>query len=562
MKATLTRAVGRLRALGNMHRHDGGPLDRAAATVRRPLDRAYLRRIGRLGDLARLASTAPAPPAGSGARRVLILSLRAWPNHGAYEVVLGHALRLRGAEVALLTCGGGQPVCEVGWARRAFPRPCDRCGHFTDRLAEASGLRAFRLADELPWGRSGRAAPRSHEDIPGTSLDHGHLSAISAAWSAKSDAVGELPDGPQLLADYRVSSAAVERAVGNVIERFRPDVVVMVNGLFAAERTVHALAQRAGIRVVTYELCPREHALRFAQDEPAPRIDLGPIWSALRDRPLTPRQRAAITALLRDREQGVGMHERYFATVEDEAGRVSAELGLAPGKRVITLFTNLTWETSLAGIDIGFDSMLSWVEHAVRLAGELDDAELVVRVHPAERLWNSRQSMATLIRERLGEPPPNVHVIPPDEPLSSYTLVAMSDLVLTYATTVGLEAATRGVPVAVAADAHYRGRGFTIDLAGPADLRAAMAAPQAMSEEETELALRYAFTYFFRTMIPFDPVKAAGGRPQEIVTSAERLAPGRDPYLDLICEGILDGRSFVVPDELALGPNDRLGATA
>ena len=36
---------------------------------------------------------------------------------------------------------------------------------------------------------------------------------------------------------------------------------------------------------------------------------------------------------------------------------------------------------------------------------------------------------------------------------------------LCYTTTVGLEAAVRGIPVAVAGETHYRGRGFTSDIA-------------------------------------------------------------------------------------------------
>ena len=65
---------------------------------------------------------------------------------------------------------------------------------------------------------------------------------------------------------------------------------------------------------------------------------------------------------------------------------------------------------------------------------------------------------------RLGRLPANVILVPPDQPLSSYGLLAVSDLVLGYTTTVGLEAAVRGIPVAVAAETHYRGRGFTTDI--------------------------------------------------------------------------------------------------
>ena len=58
---------------------------------------------------------------GAHSPRVVVISLRMWTHHAAYESVIAHALRLRGAGVVLLTRGGGQPICEVGWGRRVWP---------------------------------------------------------------------------------------------------------------------------------------------------------------------------------------------------------------------------------------------------------------------------------------------------------------------------------------------------------------------------------------------------------------------------------------------------------
>ena len=146
-----------------------------------------------------------------------------------------------------------------------------------------------------------------------------------------------------------------------------------------------------------------------------------------------------------------------------------------------------------------------------------------------------------------------MRVIGPDEPLSSYALLDISDRVLAYASTTGLEAANRGLPVAVAADVHYRGRGFTWDLESPDDLsRFLRTADVVMTPAHLELARRYAFTFFFRAAIPFPPVSLVGGRPVAVPRSAAALEPGADPYVDLICERILDGREFEVPDERVL----------
>ena len=73
-----------------------------------------------------------------------------------------------------------------------------------------------------------------------------------------------------------------------------------------------------------------------------------------------------------------------------------------------------------------------------------------------------------------------------------------------------------------------------------------------MSADEVELARRYAFAFFFRLMIPFRHVRNDGGRLANLPVSADELLPGRDPYLDFICDRILDGRDFFLPPELAV----------
>jgi capsule polysaccharide export protein KpsC/LpsZ len=60
-----------------------------------------------------------------------------------------------------------------------------------------------------------------------------------------------------------------------------------------------------------------------------------------------------------------------------------------------------------------------------------------------------------------------LHVIRPTEKINTYDLMEIAGLGLAYTTTVGMEMAMRGVPVILAGQTHYRGRGFTHD---PADV--------------------------------------------------------------------------------------------
>jgi hypothetical protein len=544
-----------LRGLGGKGNLQTGPLDRMLARVRRPLDRAFERRALALEGLAALSedvisSAAPGSgPAVPPRPRILVASLRGWSSHNAYELVIAQALRLRGAEVALLTCGGGMPACELGWARRAHPRPCDRCAWLTDRVVEVAGLKRYALRDLLPWGGDARRAPA--EPVGNSVLDPHDASAISVAWLLKATQLDRVPGSEEVASDFAVAAGGVGRAAEAIFEEFEPDIVFVLNGLFGAERMIRELARDRGIRAPTYEIAPRGGALVLSQDAAAPEYDVDQLWAAVRDRPLSDRQRLDVTGLLDDRAGGVGAHESYFDRPEDDPDELRRRLGLSGRERVASLFTNVTWDSATIGHDIGFASMFDWVEQAVRLAGS-EDLVLVVRIHPAEGRWGTREEVQEVIVSRLGEIPPNVRFVSAGDALSSYALLDVSDLLLTYTTTVGLEAAARGKQVCVAGDTHYRGRGFTTDISGPEDLARVLGfQPAPLPAENVELAIRYAHMFFFRAMIPFPLIGAADGKVTRLPGTAAELERGADPYLDWVCERILDGGHFGLPDELA-----------
>jgi Capsule polysaccharide biosynthesis protein len=543
--------LGRLRRLGSPLAREDRLVDRLVSPIRRPVDRAYYRHSAKLRELGDLGESAERVQPAATRKRVLVLSLRMWADHTAYESVIAHALRLRGADVTILTCGGGQPICEVGWGRRIAPRPCDRCAYLTDRVAHAARLPQRRLADEFEWGSRSDRAPR--RSAPSSSVDPAGLATASVAWFTKSSDPRQTPDGAAVEADFDVSVAAVAEAFARILERLDPDVVFALNGLFAAERAIRNVATERGVRVVTYEMAPRKDALVFGQASPAPEMVTDGLAEDQARRVLSEAENEALDALLLARRTGAGAHEQYFdRPLEHDREAVRQALGLGHATRVVSAFTNLAWDTALLGKDIAYDSQFDWLARASEIVAGQEDSVLVVRVHPAESRWGTAQPVEAELRKRLGKLPRSVVLIRPEDPVSSYGLLEGSDLVLCYTTTVGLEAAVRGLPVAVAAQTHYRGRGFTTDIESHEDMENVIARPPAMSSEQVELARRYAFAFFFRLMIPFTHVRGEGGRLVRVPPSADELVPGRDPYLDFVCERILDGGEFYLPSTLAL----------
>jgi hypothetical protein len=380
-----------------------------------------------------------------------------------------------------------------------------------------------------------------------------HGTIASAAWFARNADPGQAPGGLAIERDFRVAVEVVESAFERILDRQAPDVVFAMNGLWAAEHAMRSVAERRGVPVVTYELVPRKGALIFGRDFAAPDMVMDGLADHQAARPLSAQESEALDALLRARMSGEGANERYFdEALQHEGEAVRAALRIQTGTRIVSAFTNLSWDTALLGKNVGFDSQFDWLVETCRIVGNRSDTTLVIRVHPAEGRWGTAQPVEQELESRVGALPPNVVLVLPDQPISSYGLLAISDLASCYTTTVGLEAAVRGIPVAVAGITHYRGRGFTTDVAARADLERVLSEPPSMTSEQVELARRYAFAFFFRLMIPFRHVGSEGGRLTGVPTSADELLPGKDPLLDFVCDRILNGGDLYLPSDLAL----------
>jgi hypothetical protein len=483
----------------------------------------------------------------------MVVTFRVWQNHAVVEMMLAGALRERGAHVSMLSCGGGLPFCSVGWARRSYPRPCDRCAHFTDKVAEASGLEHRRLADHLPWGADAR---RAWDEPPAAgAIDYGRSGALTATWTLKTTQPEQVENGAAMLRDSAVTAAAVEEAFGRVLDEARPDVVLLTNGTLVEEDVMAKVARARGVRAVTYGYGIHEDSVMLSSaEEPALEARNEELWAEVRDTPLTPEEDAWLDRIVAERERGSGTAD-YFGAAGDGPEELRRALGVPAAARVVTLFTNLTWDSAALFKDVAFATTSDWVRHAVRVADANPELHLVVRVHPAEASAGTQEPAAAAARAEFAELPPNVHVIEGHEPVNSYALVDASDTVLVYTSTVGMEAALRGRPVVVAGRTHYRGRGFTIDAETADEVTAAMLGAEAPGPDRVALARRYAYAFFFRLMVPMPAlVRQAGWQFAHVTPGQIDLRPGADPYLDLICDRILDGRPLSAPRELVRWP--------
>ncbi|MDQ2959657.1 MAG: hypothetical protein M3R48_01200 [Candidatus Dormibacteraeota bacterium] len=522
-------------------------------------------------QLRHLAMAAPVPAAD--APRVLFMSWRGWSTHLAIETVLAHAVARRGAAPVFATCGGRLPICDVMAVDAAPPMPCHSCREYAFGALRAAGFDALALHDVLDVRTAverakARTAPLHSvlecEEFTADGLPLGRLVRVSVAWFLSR---GTLPETRQVLDTYRAflaSAIVVASGLRTLLDRVQPDRVFMLNGTFFAESIMWALADARGIPFTTYEKGFVYDSIVMTPGQPAcylmvPEAD----WTAARDVPLREDEVSAIDAYLGQREEGGGTLDNFWRDRVDDAARIRTQLRLVPGRPLVVMFCNILWDSAVLGKDIAFASMGDWVLEGIAWARAHPEADLVIRIHPAEvKLLNhpTRERTADLIAARVPSLPANVRVVAADDPTSSYALMDEAALGLVYTSTVGLEMAARGSAVVVAADTHYRGRGFTLDPTTPAEYWATadrvLASPPDRSESDRirDLSRRYAVLFFFRFHQVLDAVHEEGRSRPVVRAEGVNLNPGHSAVIDRLVAGILDGTSVVAPHRTATTP--------
>lgn len=507
-----------------------------------------MRFVGAAAEQRAARRLGPAPR-GSG-HRVLFVTPRDWAAHVQYEAVLARALALRGADVRFLTCGGGLEICDRANTYEAPPMPCGSCARYVERSLAAHGFVVERLADhfdgadwpELDELRRDELVHAEDGDLP-----LGALVDIPVKWFL---CAGELGDDPLAGITTRAflrSARRIATALKRALDAWKPDTVVLLNGLFLFESIAWAICRQREIDVVTYERAFRQETLVFSRGHPAGFYDFGDrAWND-NDRALDEAEAAELDAYLAARRRGDAF-DQYWSFKEWTVER-------QPGSRLAVAFTNLTWDTAVLDRDRAFAGIRDWIDTLVREFAGRPQHRLVVRVHPSEvrlPMKATRDSLHAHLDRCWPHLPPNVSIIAPDDLTSSYPLMEACDLGLVYTSTTGLELALEGKPVIVAGDVHYRGKGFTTDVANEHEFLLALDAglrdPASLVADPAR-ARCYAHFFWFRA-----PVRAVGvrepypGLARLTIESDAELAPGANPDLDWICSAILDGHEFVRPE--------------
>jgi hypothetical protein len=433
-----------------------------------------------------------------GKKLLLFATLHYWVEQAA---MIGLALRGMGHDVTVAYL----PYSD--WRKELNPFDLRRQDLYTKRvLSPMDGLvKSVSLLDLLT--SSGR---RAHKV---TSLPEELEEAVETASAFDTMYTLQLEDFDRESELYRLRlrmnrSAALTSLA--LLQDHHPDAVLVPNGLVTELGVFYQVARHLDLQTVTYEFNDQREQIWLSQNDIVMHQNTDALWAARCEKPLTKSEREEIAALedARTSAKKYGKGTRFWQDVASVGGeQLREKLGLDE-RPVALLATNVLGDSLTLGRNAFASSMAEWIEKTVQYFAKREDVQLVVRVHPGERLMKG-PSMLGVIERALPGQPEHIHVISPDEKLNTYDCMEIAGLGLAYTTTVGMEMAMRGVPVILAGVTHYRGRGFTFDPSSWNEYYATLERllsylpANRLSQEQVETAWNYAYRFFFDFPMPF-----------------------------------------------------------
>ncbi len=245
--------------------------------------------------------------------------------------------------------------------------------------------------------------------------------------------------------------------------------VVVYNGRFLHDRAAAAAAEAAGVPLLYYDTGGLDTDYDLTDS-------VTHDWTDLQRRML--RLYEQWPADERDELGGSWFLERINHTAADNSLFVEAQQRGAtierPGAEVVVVYFSSSGD-EIAELELDWDQFIGDQPQALAYLAEecrrRPGYALVVRSHPHKRM-KPPQDVAEWL-EAVEAAEPDVH-LDPHSPVDSYELMRQADIVVTYGSTTGVEAAYAGKPVIVMGPSAYDQLGCATLAATPEQLAAAL----------------------------------------------------------------------------------------
>ncbi len=416
--------------------------------------------------------------------RPLIVSFSQWEMNTSVVAEIAATLHSMSLDPTIALWADETPVHDVGWTTshalaRAFLSPAR-----DQRVIK--GLQHFGLpksAFATPPIRKWKPAAKMPE-IAG--LNRSAIRALRYRQAPAGRAILQVhPDDQTPVTDDHLwprqwvqasleSFAYAYDQVWELIQQRRSTALVVFNGRFLHDAAAVAAAESHGLPVLSFDYGGNDTDFDLTVDDTHD-------WSALQTRmkhlydSWDPRERDELgSRWFEDRRRHTDVRNARFV----ESQVVGRGIELPQDKRIVVFFSSSGDEISELDVDWGdyFYGQPGALKAVANACSKRDDFFLVVRTHPHKRMKPRRDVEEW--RKAVADATPDLHL---DEwsDVDSYTLMDQADVVVTFGSTTGVEAAYAKKPVVVMGPSAYDELGCAYRVKTDQELRQVLASETA-----------------------------------------------------------------------------------
>ncbi len=491
------------------------------------------------------------------------------PSMLEVEGAIAAALKLRGCKVHAVICDGALSGCvlrdiksdpEVSqWHNR-----CKACRKNTSFVLEGLGIPYSGIGQYIDTKRQKDyldiASHRTWNSIQsftykGIQLGKNISSAITRYYKGR-----EMDNIQQVLKAYTYSAIVTTEASISAIQLFKPDRIFMSHATYVDWGPALQIALKKKIPVTGWmaSYLPSRFYLKHIRNKK--NFDFHDLemkdWNTAKKQNFFAKEEKRLSSYIDSRYQkNISFDMKKFHKMENRSKNLLKKLNLfSYNKPVWGILTHINWDAVGDYSPMIYDNFDSWVLDTLKEIIQIKDINWLIKIHPAESWENPESGAEILIKKHFHNLPKNIKIISADHPINPNNFIQMIDGAVTVYGTLGLEMCLQGKPVILAGEAHYGRKGFTYDCNSKDEykkLLSSLGKIKPLSSDQICLAKKYAYCYFIQRQIPIPVVMD----PKSIwwkfnYKKRNLLILGKDPFMDFICDRIIDGKDFIMNERL------------
>jgi hypothetical protein len=478
-------------------------------------------------------------------------------------LIIAKALELRGAKVKVLICGQSLDGCEVKSVQNKKDLDsCFNCRFNERKILPFFNLEILKLNDIITDIEKNQIKTEAELLIKSKSVlitkNNINLNQ-TVEESVTRFFYGNVPEKGEELKkvkfDHLVTAITSSIVASKIDEEWSPDIVLNNMASYSAWSPIYEYFKNNGNRFIMLSINEfNYHSLKINLYELfESRKRYTDFLSIRESSSLNPEESVTIKDFIKDRFNGNTAFFKdynYFkkSSVEENIEKI---LKIDKKKKNIFLFSNIFWDIGISNFGFLFKDIQEWVLYTIKILNQKsNNIHLYIKPHPGEKKnsLGSTNGIEDIIRKQFPEIPDNITIINPNWDIKPYDLFPFIDLGVVNNGTLGLEMMYKNIPVVTTGKAPYRDLSLSIDPQTIDEYKKCLLSnikPKSIDHSKLEL---FAYFYFIKTSVPFHLTKStyADNFDGFMIKSLEDLIPGKDKYLDHLCNSILDSKNTII----------------